>query len=68
VTAQSGQRQARNQGNAPERPPREKLSEDQLAYVDGVARLQAAAAQDEILNGIDSVRRLREGDDGGTPS
>jgi hypothetical protein len=59
---QYGQRQLRNQGAtpAPETPSREKFSEDQLKYVDAVPKLQAAATQDETLNGTDAWRRLRE--------
>jgi hypothetical protein len=61
-----GQRQLRNigadalTGNTATTPDRLKFSEEALVYVDGVAPQQAAAAQDEVLNGSDPWRRLRE--------
>jgi hypothetical protein len=41
-------------------PGRDPLSADQHKYVDNVAPQQAAAAQDEALNGTDPWRWLRE--------
>jgi hypothetical protein len=63
VSDTGGQRQQRDQaGYTPRLGPADLLSDDARAYTDAVPGKQAAAANDETLNGTDAVRRLRGND------
>jgi hypothetical protein len=60
MSDQMGQRQLMNCYPLPPSPPPD-LSADQRAYVDQLARGQAAATTDPTLNGADAERRYQEG-------